>query len=94
MTKDIEDKEKTLVELTHAREFLEKTVQRRKMFHDFLSTVVENEASRGRYVYFFHFLSNLMTKDTEDKEKTLVELKHAKEFLEKVFKDRKCLMAF
>ena len=48
MTTDIEYKEKTLVELTHAREFLEKTCLRRKMFHDFLSTVVENEASRGR----------------------------------------------
>ena len=48
MTKDIQDKEKTLVELTKAREFLEKTVERRSMFHDFLDTVVQNEASRGR----------------------------------------------
>ena len=38
-----------VTELTIAKDFMEDAVQNRKMFRDFLQTVVESEEARSRY---------------------------------------------
>ena len=48
MTLDIENKDLMVIELTIAKEYMANSVQKRKLFGDFLKTVVDCEEARNR----------------------------------------------